>query len=349
MLTITLGDLRYRARRFGVAVVGAAVVFALAVLMSGLAVTFDREIETTVVDAGADAWVVAATSTGPFTGFDALPAERFLEVLAAGATAADPIVFFQATAVGVGAEPVTTNVIGHRPGGLGAPTLLDGSAVAAAGEAVVDVELGAALGDTVTLGGRPYTVVGRTEGHRLYGGLPNAYLSLSDVQAGLFGGLELVLAWATAGVPTGLPADLRVLTNEEVVADTSRIMANAGDSVKLTRSLMWAVAVLIVAALVYVTAIERTRDFAVLKAMGAGNGLPAGSLVLQAVLVTLVAVALATVLAQFLQPVFALPVEVPLSAYRDLVVVAIVVGVVSSLAGARRAMTVDPALAFGGA
>ncbi len=65
ILTITFGDLRFRAARFAVAVLAAAVVFALAVLLSGLSSTFDREIATTVADAGADAWVVAAGSPGP--------------------------------------------------------------------------------------------------------------------------------------------------------------------------------------------------------------------------------------------------------------------------------------------
>jgi putative ABC transport system permease protein len=44
-----------------------------------------------------------------------------------------------------------------------------------------------------------------------------------------------------------------------------------------------------------------------------------------------------------------LAVEVPASAYIALPIVAVVVGLIASLFGLRRAVTVDPALAFGGA
>nr|MBA2281057.1 hypothetical protein [Acidimicrobiia bacterium] len=60
------------------------------------------------------------------------------------------------------------NLVGHRPGGLGTPTLVDGVPIAAAGEVVVDEELEAAIGDTVTIGSAPFRVVGHTSGHRMY-------------------------------------------------------------------------------------------------------------------------------------------------------------------------------------
>ena len=56
---------------------------------------------------------------------------------------------------------------------------------------------------------------------------------------------------------------------------------------------MWLVAAIIVAALLYVSALQRVRDFAVLKALGSSSLALFGSLALQAVVVTLLAAALA--------------------------------------------------------
>jgi len=46
---------------------------------------------------------------------------------------------------------------------------------------------------------------------------------------------------------------------------------------------------------------------------------------------------------------FSFPVSVPSGAYVQMFVVAMVVGVIASLAGVRRISRIDPALAFGGA
>ena len=57
----------------------------------------------------------------------------------------------------------------------------------------------------------------------------------------------------------------------------------------------------------------------------------------------------AAVMAALLAPGFPFAVRVTLSAYAALLAVALVVGVAASGAGLRRAVKVDPALAFGGA
>jgi putative ABC transport system permease protein len=111
---------------------------------------------------------------------------------------------------------------------------------------------------------------------------------------------------------------------------------------------MWIIAAVIVASLVYVTALERTRDFAVLKALGASSGSLYVGLAFQAVLVALIAAAIATVLAQFMVGVFSQPVDFPVSAYIELPLSAVAVGLLSSLIALRRAVAADPAKAFAG-
>lgn len=125
-------------------------------------------------------------------------------------------------------------------------------------------------------------------------------------------------------------------------------MAPVVSSIGNSRAFMWVIAVFIVAALVYVTALERTRDFAVLKALGASSAMLFAGLVVQAVLVSLAAAAIAALVSNFMKGLFAQPVDIPTSAFVVLPVTALVVGILSSLAALRRAVSADPAVAFAG-
>jgi putative ABC transport system permease protein len=91
------------------------------------------------------------------------------------------------------------------------------------------------------------------------------------------------------------------------------------------------------------------RDFAVLKATGVSSRTLLGVLMIQSVFLSVTAAIVAAGLAQLLKPAFPFEVSIEGSAYVTLVVIALVVGFVASLVGLRRAVGVDPALAFGGA
>ena len=64
-------------------------------------------------------------------------------------------------------------------------------------------------------------------------------------------------------------------------------------------------------------------------------------------LVALVAAVLGGLLAAVLGPLFPMLVVVTTSTFLSLVATAMVIGLLASLAGVRRAVAVDPALAFG--
>jgi putative ABC transport system permease protein len=93
--------------------------------------------------------------------------------------------------------------------------------------------------------------------------------------------------------------------------------------------------------------LERTRDFAVLKATGVSGSSIFASVVVQAVAMSLTAAAIAAGLAIVLKPLVALSIEFEPSTFLLLLVVASGAGVLASLVGVRRALGVDPALAFG--
>lgn len=348
MLTITLADLRFRSRQFLIAVVGAGVVFALAVLMSGMANGFYAEITSTVTSTHADTWVVPKGSSGPFTSVLGIPESKVRAVAAEpGVKSASGMVISLQT-VDRGADgDLRVMMLGTRPGGPAQVRPDEGAAVKKATDAVADRRLGVPIGGHFTLAGKTFTVVGLISGHTMLGGTPDVFVGLRAAQQVLFSGQRVITSLSVQGQPKHLPAGLRAMSIDAVEKDSLGPMADSVSSIQNTRYLMWAVAVIIVAALVYVSTLQRQRDFAVLKAVGASGRDLFASVALQAVLVTLGAAALAASTAWLFKPLYMVPLVVPGSAYWSLPIIAVVVGIFSSLIALRRAVTVDPALAFG--
>jgi len=112
---------------------------------------------------------------------------------------------------------------------------------------------------------------------------------------------------------------------------------------------MWLIAAGIIGLIVYLSATERARDFAVFKATGAPNRVIVGGLMLQSVVVALVAALLALGVSRLVRLGMPLPSDMAAAGFLQLLAVSIVVGVLASLAAVRRALTTDPAVAFGGA
>ncbi len=342
---MTLADLIHRRRQFLIAILGAALVLGMALVMSGMSNSFRVEITTTLDDVAAESWVVADGTSGPTTGFAVLPLGAAETVRAQpSVTAADPLIFAPQS-VRTTSTSNQVNMWAHVPDGLGTPDIVEGRAAARPGEIVLDRRFPADIGESVTIGGRTEEVVGKTSGHSMFGGLPNAYVVLAEGQALLFGGQDLASVVVARGAPEAVRGT-QVMTNSEVRTDSLRTMGDAIETVDTTRVFMWSVAIVIVAGLMYVSALERSRDFAVMKAMGASSGYVFASQALQSLIVATAAAAIGVLISGLLTPLMALPVVISSGSLIAMPVVAMVVGVLSSLAGLRRAVTADPALAF---
>jgi putative ABC transport system permease protein len=351
MLTITLHDLRFRARQFIIAVVGAGLVFAMTLLLSGMAAGFSVEINQTVQAMGAQSWVLAAGSVGRIAALSPIPASAASAAShAPGVHQADPVIVVPQAAQISGRPAQSVNLIGYRPGGLGGPgAVVTGREVAGSGQAVVDASMKLGIGRIFDVSGHSFRVVGVVTDRTLLGGEPNAYITLTDAQNVVFGGRALIDGVLTRGVPTTAPAGYSVYSNGQIEQASLGQMASGVSSINNSKFFMWVIAAIIVAALVYVTALERTRDFAVLKALGSSTGLLFVGLAIQAVAVALAAAVVAAILSNFMTGIFAQPVDIPGSAFIVLPLSALVVGLLASLAALRRAASADPAAAFAGA
>jgi putative ABC transport system permease protein len=350
MLAVTFADLWFRARQFLIAVVGVGLTLSLALALSGLAEGFHAEAEGAVDSLGATSLVMAGAAHGRLTAFAAFPEPIAASVAAEpGVHRVSPILFVPGQVVQVAGNPAaqTVNLVGVEPRGLGEPAVASGHPLDGTNQAVVDTKLRTPLGSSLRIGGQSVRVVGTVEGRTLTGGVPLVYMSLAVVQQVVTGGKPLITAVATTGTPARVPRGFVALTPATVVTDTVGQLSSAVASIDNTRWLMWILAVAIVASMLYVAALERKRDFAVLKALGASSRALFGSLVLEAVVVTLLAALLAEVLAAALTPLFSQPVDITAGPRLLLPVIAVVVGAVASVSALRRVTGADPATAFG--
>ena len=347
MWLISFRDLQWRRRRFAIAVLGASLVFALTVLMSGLSSTFRSEARRTLNSIGADSWILPSGSPGPFTTLSTIPAALVKDISRRpGVAHANALIIVHQVVRAATVRDV--NLIGFTGGGLGAPPVTKGRSVARAGEAVVGSALKTGLGKTIRVGARTFSVVGIANGMSFNGGLPNVYVTIRDAQALVFGGAPFVTAIVTKGNARVLPAGYIALSNQAAFDDMLRPLKQSIRSIDILQFLLWIVAAMIIGSVIYLSALERGRDFAVMKATGSSSRALLAGLSIQAVLLSLAAAILAMGVARLLQPLFPVPLAVPARATMLLPVIALVVGLLASVSAIRRAVSVDPALAFGG-
>ena len=351
MIKIALRDLQWRSRRVIVAIVGASLVLALALVMSGLSAGFDNESGRTVRLARATQWIVDEGGTGPFLQPSPLSEAKVNAIVSqVGPDHAAPIVFGRQSVRRANrsliGEHEHVNLVGAVPGRLGSPQVRTGTEVSQPNEVVVDDSLGVRIGQQILLGTIRFDVVGTVHGARLLAGVPNVYVTLDRAQAMTFRGQPLATAVVVDRTVTN-PPGTKSLTNAEAKHDGLRPVVNAQKTIALVRSLLWFVSALIVGSVMYLSVLERTKDVAVLKGMGARSGSLAGSVTLQAAILGLGASLLGIVIAMIIAPAFPLSADIPFTAVATLPLVAIAVGVAASLGATRRLFSIQPALAFG--
>ncbi len=321
----------------------------MALAMTGLAAGFSAEINWTIGGIGADSWVLSGNAHGLISNGQLFPqADVTVISRSPGVTRAAGLAVLPTQVARINGHSKTVLVFGVELGNIGDPAVTSGQALSGPGQVVADTRTGAAVGSQITMGSMSFRVVGQVVNRTMLAGSPIVFMPLRDAQALVLGGRPLITAVLTRGVPSQVPAGLAVLTSSEVEHDNLTPLAGAVASINSFKFLLWAVAAIIIAALLYVSALQRVRDFAVLKALGSSSLLLFESLAIQAVVVTLLAAVLAAIVANFLGVFFSQPVVIPASAFATLPVIAIVVGLLSSLVAVRRATSADPAAAFGG-
>jgi putative ABC transport system permease protein len=347
MLLTAWRDLQFRRRRVAIAVLGTALVFALSLVMTGISASFRNEVKNGLGSFNADGWLRPTQANGVLIASTPFDVSAAPDAASLGVERADPVLF-RNTSLGRG-EKDKIAYFGVVRGGLGDPEPSSGKRLAQDGDMVVDVKVGRKVGDTVKMGGMTFTVVGLVKKRSMLAGVPVAFISLADGQRLAFGGQPLANTVAISGRPGALPDGWALDTEKDAETEMLQPLTEAMKTIDLVRGLLWLVAALIVGSVMYLQALERTRDFAVLKATGSSSKSIGGSLALQAIFLSLVASVLALGIGALLAPLFPMNVEIPSVAFVALPLVAVAIGLLATITGLRRSLSVEPAFAFRGA
>ena len=355
----SIRDLQWRSRRFLLAVFATGLVFGLALMISGVANSFNVEVKNTVGALGARLWFVPTGSLGPFTVAAPFPAGAVAPIRQIpGVTAADPILVSRALTDGAITTPDSTrasvsseqavNLIGVVPGGVGSPRVTQGKPLLQQDSAVADKSLGVKVGQEIALNGIRFKVNGLVNGVTYFAGQPVVFVTLRAADALTADGKALATAVLARGRPEGSTKGFTALTDAQVRADLGRPTAQAAETIRLIEYLLWLVAAGIVGAIVFLSALERRGDFAVLKAVGTPSSHLFFGLVIQAVLIALGAAVVGILVEIPMSGTSQMAVRLAPSNYLAVPLVAVIIGVIASVPPARRAARVDPAIAFGG-
>ncbi|GAA4534550.1 ABC transporter permease [Mycobacterium paraffinicum] len=345
MLITAIRDMQWRQRRFIIAAVGTGMVFAMTLIITGLMIGTRVEAQRLADSIGIDHYLIKAGAVGPFIGSSRFPQAELEDVAQLpGVESAIPVVYGN-TILQDRRLPENLNVYGLPEQGM--PPIVAGRAPSNPDEVAMSTTLKRSIGDNVEVGSQVLRIVGLVNKSTTLAGQPNAFVTVTTAQRLMFSAQHVISAIGLRGVPTQVPAGYRVVDRAAAVDDMIRPLHMARLAMSYLVILLWAVAASIVGSLIYLSALERTRDFAVFKALGVATQSVLAGLMLQAVLVALVAAMLGGVLAVLLGPLFPMLVVVTPSAFLSLVGTAVGVGLLASLVGLRRAVAIDPVMAFG--
>jgi putative ABC transport system permease protein len=255
-------------------------------------------------------------------------------------------------------------LVGYDTGtGRGGPAELVAGRAPRAGEAVVDElaaeSLGVGLGDTVTVLGARLAVVGLSSGGS---SITNTTVFVAQPEfAKIRGGPPSYLLVGTEpSVDAGTVADrigraapdVTVQTRDEFAASEARIVTDmSADLLRLMSVIGLLIALAVIALGLMTATLNRIREYAVLKALGATTTRLAGSVTVQVVWTIALAALLATALALLLSwtlPLLAPAVSITITpgALTQTSLGALAVGLVAALWPLRRIATLDAATAF---
>lgn len=350
MWLLTLRDLQYRRIRVLVVVTLSSVVMALLFLMTGLVNQFNLEPFDATRAIGAEHWVLAEGTSGPFTSAGTLPAALVDElgdeahaVVVARGTISEP------DTEGDSAEVVIVGGDRERLGTtMGAGAIVEGRPAAGPDEIVIDESAGYDVGDALALGPQPVQVVGLSRGTTVLAGLPLVFVEIGTAQDLAFQSRTVVSGVLLVQPPASAPPGAVVRTADAVAGDALGPLEDAIASVDLVRALLWLVTAVIIGAVVFLSALERQRDFAILRAMGTPKRTLLLAVAAQAVLIALLAAVVAIGLHRLILPLFPLHVRVPERAFWQIPLGAVVAALVAGAFGLRRIASTDPATAFAG-
>lgn len=344
---LTWPDFKARWRRYLTMGLCMALVLAITILLAGFSEGFTTRVDRLLDSLGGDGYVTLADTTGPFDAGSQIPASVADEIAAdPGVTAVSPLLL-RPTGLILDGVSQGAVIVGIDPAAAAMPPVAQGQPMGTTGEVVVDsLAEGLELGDVIRLGDAPFTVVGRTDGTSFAPGTSAIFMPMDVAQALFANGEDLASTFVVVGTPESLSSELQSFDRAEARTNLVSRNARTKRSISSFTATLWVMAILITALMLYLATMDRLRDLAVLKAIGASESSLIVGIGLQALVLGLAAGLLAIALAYVMRPIYPGIVTLNVAVIWPVLPVSMVLSLLGSIAGSRRAVRVDPTEAF---
>lgn len=376
-MNLALKDIRHGLFRFVLTCFGLGLLMTVVLAMIGIYNGLVSDALAVVKAPAADVWVVEAGTQGPFAEASSIPADTRDAVARMPGVAEAGAVNYQNIEAPFQGRTLRLYVIGHERGRPGGPqTIIAGRGIGTSHfELVADRKTGLLPGDTIRLGRNRFAVVGLVEGAMNSGGDPAVYLTLADamalqtelapadqrVQAARGGGAVKSASVAAVIVRLQPGADVDLLTatlrqwkhlaalsqaEQETILLVS-VVDKARRQIGLFLGILLSVSAVVIALIVYTMTMEKLKQIATLKLIGAPDRTIVGLIVQQALILGASGWGIGLALILLVKDNF--PRRVVLEPFNVAVLAGIifVVCIAASGLGVRAAMKVDPATALG--
>ncbi|MGE5771426.1 MAG: ABC transporter permease [Hyphomicrobiales bacterium] len=377
-MNLAYRDIRHNLGRFLLTCAGLGLLLGVVLSMIGIYRGLVVEALTIARAPAVDLWVVEANTRGPFAEASRIPGQTRESIARiAGVAAAGSMTYQTVEALHRG-KKMRLYVIGYeptRPGGP--PVVVQGRRIARDHyELVADRTAGLELGDRIQLGRSVFAVVGLTQHQVSSGGDPAIYISLLDAQKLQFDlappAARIQLARGGSGIGRDtvntVVARLQPNASPDTVAETvgrwkhlaaitqeaqeniltRSLVDRARRQIGLFTSLLLAVSAIIIALIIYTMTMEKLKQIATLKLIGAPDRTIIGMIVQQALALGFIGFVIGATLIINIKDYFPRRVVLEADNVAVLGLIVLAVCLLSSALGVRAALKVDPATAIGG-
>jgi putative ABC transport system permease protein len=377
-MNLAYRDIRHNLGRFLLTCVGLGLLLGVVLAMIGIYRGIVVDALTIARAPSVDLWIVEANTRGPFAEASRIPGDIREAIARIGGVSSAGSITYQTVETERRDAKLRLYVIGYeptRPGGP--PEIVEGRGIARSHyEMVVDRTTGLKLGERVQLGRSVLTVVGLTRHQVNSGGDPAVYITLSDAQKLQFDlappAARVQLARGVAGASrdtvNAIVARLHPNASADGVAETVRrwkhlsaitqaqqerilsqsLVDRARRQIGMFTALLLIVSAVIIALIIHTMTMEKLKQIATLKLIGAPDRTIVGMIVQQALSLGLIGFAIGATLIANIMDYFPRRVVLEPDNVVALGLVVIAVCLLSSGLGVRAALKADPAAALRG-
>jgi putative ABC transport system permease protein len=377
-MNLAFRDIRHTLGRFLLTCFGLSLLLGVVLSMIGIYRGLVDDALVLARSPGVDLWVVESGTRGPFAESSRIPGDLREAVARLHGVDAAGAVTYQSIEAQRAHGKLRLYVVGYEPGRPGGPQrLVAGRPITRSHyEMIADQRTGLRLDERLRLGRDTFTVVGLTAGQVSSGGDPVVYITLLDSQTlqfelapaaarreqargmsvGYTDTVNTVLARAAPRVPVERVVDqvrrwkhLSAMTQagqEDILIRS--VVAKARKQIGLFTGILLVVSTVIIALIVYTMTMDKLREIATLKLIGAPDRTIIGLIVQQALAMGIIGFGSGALLISQFKDYFPRRVILEPQDGLLLAVIVVVVCVLASGLGVRLALKVDPATALGG-